>query len=151
MITKDGPKVIEFNNRFGDPETQVVLPRLENDLLDIFLAVTEDRLAAQDLRWSRRRAVCVVLAAKGYPGGYEKGKIVSGSDRVEEGVFVFHAGTKRGGAGEILTAGGRVLGVTALGDTHDEARRKAYENVARIDFDGMGYRKDIGLLKDARE
>jgi phosphoribosylamine--glycine ligase len=90
--------------------------------------------------------VCVVLAAGGYPGAYEKGRPITGLDQVDEGVLVFHAGTARGGGGEILTAGGRVLGVTALGDSHEEAREKALANAARIGFDGVQYRKDIGLL-----
>ncbi|MDR2610975.1 MAG: phosphoribosylamine--glycine ligase [Clostridiales Family XIII bacterium] len=146
MITDEGPKVIEFNNRFGDPETQSVLRRLESDLLDIFVAVTEDRLAEQHIEWSEDRAVCVVLSSAGYPGSYEKGKKVTGLDRVDEGIVVFHAGTKPGAGGEILTNGGRVLGVTATGGTHDEARAKAYANAEKIKFDGVYYRKDIGVV-----
>ncbi len=153
MISEEGPKVIEFNNRFGDPETQSVLMRLETDLAEIFDAVIDNRLAEIELRWSDRRAVCVVLASGGYPGSYEKGKVISGLNRVEEDVVVFHAGTKFGekidkdtGMPEILTSGGRVLGVTATGATHDEARAKAFRNVEKISFEGMQYRKDIGTI-----
>ncbi|MDR3295951.1 MAG: phosphoribosylamine--glycine ligase [Clostridiales Family XIII bacterium] len=152
MITEEGPKVIEFNNRFGDPETQSILPRLESDLLEIFLAVAGNGLAMHELRWSARRAVCVVLAAGGYPGTYVNGKAISGLDKVDADVLVFHAGTRfagdgpaAAGTGGIVTAGGRVLGVTALGATHEEARAKAYENAARIHFEGVQYRKDVGL------
>jgi phosphoribosylamine--glycine ligase len=148
MITDEGPKVIEFNNRFGDPETQSVLRRLESDLLDIFIAVTEDRLTEQKIKWSEDRAVCVVLASAGYPDAYEKGKEIRGLDDMDEGVVVFHAGTKvASGAGSaILTSGGRVLGVTATGETHEDARKKAYANAKKISFDGVYYRKDIGIV-----
>jgi phosphoribosylamine--glycine ligase len=147
MLTKEGPKVIEFNNRFGDPETQSVLPRLETDLLDIFLAVTRNDLANTPIVWREERAVTVVIAAGGYPGAYEIGKRISGMDAVTD-VTLFHAGTCRGKAGGVLTSGGRVLGVTATGATHEEARRKAYENVKKIAFDGAHYRTDIGIVYD---
>lgn len=146
MITDDGPKVIEFNNRFGDPETQVVLPRLKSDLLDIMLAITEDRLVKESFSWKDDRTVCVVMASGGYPGNYEKGKVINGLDGIDADVTVFHAGTKAGENGEILTAGGRVLGVTAHGKTHEEAREKAYKNVKRISFDGAQFRTDIGVV-----
>lgn len=162
MITEDGPKVIEFNNRFGDPETQSVLARMESDLLDVFLAVTENRLSEIKLEWKDDRAVCVVLASGGYPGSYEKGKLIKGLGDVDEDVIVFHAGTKFAEMPEdskcavcdddcglkqgVVTAGGRVLGVTALGATHEEARAKAYDNVKRISFEGMQYRRDIGII-----
>ncbi|MDD2189252.1 MAG: phosphoribosylamine--glycine ligase [Eubacteriales bacterium] len=158
MITKEGPKVIEFNNRFGDPETQSVLPRLKTDLLDIMNAVIEEKLAEQIIEWSDTKAVCVILASGGYPGSYEKGKIISGLNDLDEDVIVFHSGTKliKGhevpGPSEsdessfIATDGGRVLGITALGKTHEEARKKAYKNAAGIYFEGVQYRKDIGLL-----
>ncbi|MDD3169735.1 MAG: phosphoribosylamine--glycine ligase [Eubacteriales bacterium] len=154
MISEEGPKVIEFNNRFGDPETQSVLPRMKTDLLDIMNAVVEERLAEQTIEWSDRKAVCVVMASGGYPGDYEKGKLISGLEDVDEDVIVFHSGTKLvkkdDSAAEpgqaVVTDGGRVLGITALGDTHEEARKKAYQNVARISFEGAQYRKDIGLL-----
>ncbi|MGI6722262.1 MAG: phosphoribosylamine--glycine ligase [Anaerovoracaceae bacterium] len=153
MITDEGPKVIEFNNRFGDPEAQSVLARLDSDLLDIFLAVCDNKLADVDIRWSPKRAVTVVCASGGYPGSYEKGKIIHGLEDVDDDVIVFHAGTalkKTCGGGncttDIVTSGGRVLGVTALGATNDEARAKAFANVEKISFDGMQYRKDIGRI-----
>ncbi|MDR0817644.1 MAG: phosphoribosylamine--glycine ligase [Clostridiales Family XIII bacterium] len=146
MITTEGPKVIEFNNRFGDPETQSVLRRLDSDLLDIFVAVTEDRLIEQDIRWSDERAVTVVMASGGYPGSYEKGKVITGLDEVSPGTIVFHAGTKFGADGRILTAGGRVIGVSAVGATHEEARKRAYADVKKIDFEGATYRTDIGVV-----
>jgi phosphoribosylamine--glycine ligase len=150
MITKDGPKVIEFNNRFGDPETQAVLSRLDTDLFDIFMAVRENRLADIDIKWKEERAVCVVMASGGYPGSYEKGKVITGLDDVDSDIVVFHAGTKlaeKDGKEEVVTSGGRVLGVTATGTTHDEARAKAFENVAKIDFEGAQFRKDIGIVR----
>lgn len=157
MLTEDGPKVIEFNNRFGDPETQSVLPRMESDLLDVFLAVTENQLSQVEIRWSGRKAVCVVLASGGYPGAYLKGIEIFGLSKIKKeedpDVMVFHAGTMRDDVchGErcydaVVTGGGRVLGVTALGDTHEEARKKAYENVTKIRFQDMQYRKDIGSI-----
>ena len=146
MLTEDGPKVIEFNNRFGDPETQSVLMRLDTDLCDIFEAVCDNRLDEIEIEWSDRRAVCVVMASGGYPGDYEKGKVIAGLDSVDDDVVVFHAGTKAEENGEILTAGGRVLGVTATGATHDEARAKAFANVKKISFEGAQYRNDIGLI-----
>ncbi|MBQ8151164.1 MAG: phosphoribosylamine--glycine ligase [Firmicutes bacterium] len=146
MLSDEGPKVIEFNNRFGDPETQSVLARLDSDLLEIFLAVTENRLADVDIKWREDKAVSVVLASGGYPGSYEKGKVISGLGDVDEDVIVFHAGTKFAEDGSVLTSGGRVLAVTATGKTHDEARAKAYDNAKRITFDGAYMRNDIGLI-----
>jgi len=143
MVTADGPKVIEFNARFGDPETQVVLPRLKTDLLEVLLAVVEERLEEVALEWRDEAALCVVLASGGYPHGYEVGKAISGLERVDPDVLVFHAGTKRDGEA-LVTSGGRVLGVTALGATLAEAQQKAYANAARIRFEGMHYRTDIG-------
>jgi phosphoribosylamine--glycine ligase len=143
MITAQGPKTIEFNCRFGDPETQVVLSRLESDLLDLFLATVEGRLNEIEPKWSDESAVCVVLAAGGYPGPYKKGDPIDGLDRVTESV-VFHAGTAADAEGRIVTNGGRLLGVTATGATIDEARRKAYTDVDRIRYDGKQYRTDIG-------
>lgn len=145
MISENGPKVIEFNNRFGDPETQSVLPRMKTDLLDIMNAVVEERLAEQNIEWIEKKAVCIVMASGGYPGSYEKGKRISGLKDVDQDVIVFHSGTKSKNS-EILTDGGRVLGITALGSTHEEARQKAYKNVGKIFFEGAQYRKDIGLL-----
>lgn len=146
MLTPEGPKVLEFNARFGDPETQVVLPRLENDLVDIMMAVAEGRPQDIELEWQDQWAVCVVLASEGYPGSYEKGKVILGVDEAEtiEGVTVFHAGTAKNYDDELVTAGGRVLNVVALGDTFEEAREKAYEACALINFEGKQYRSDIG-------
>lgn len=153
MISAGGPKVIEFNNRFGDPEAQSVLSRLDSDLLDIFTAVTENRLADVEIKWSAKKAVCVVLASGGYPGSYEKGKEITGLDKVDSDVVVFHAGTASehicdasSCRSAVVTSGGRVLGVTATGDTHEEARAKAFDNVKRISFEGMQYRNDIGII-----
>ncbi|MEA4987480.1 MAG: phosphoribosylamine--glycine ligase [Anaerovorax sp.] len=152
MIGEDGPKVIEFNNRFGDPETQSVLSRLDSDLLDIFESVIHGTLSEQEIKWSNHKAVCVVLASEGYPGNYPKGRVITGLDHVDKDVIVFHAGTKFGtetdehGQRPILTNGGRVLGVTATGITHEEARKKAFSNVEKIVFEGMQYRKDIGSI-----
>jgi len=145
MISEDGPKVIEFNTRFGDPETQSVLLRLETDLVDIMDAVIDGRLAEQEITWSSDRTICVVAAAGGYPGNYEKGKAITGLDAVEPDVIVFHAGTKRRN-GVVETAGGRVLGVAARAATAEEARAKVYRNVERISFEGMQYRMDIGII-----
>jgi len=144
MITDMGPRVLEFNCRFGDPETQVMLPRLKTDLVDVIEAVLEDRLADIALEWRKEPAVCVVIASEGYPGKYEKGKIITGLDRIREGAdqIIFHAGTRLEGE-NILTSGGRVLGVTALADTLPKAIEKAYGLVSRITFDKMYYRKDI--------
>ena len=145
MICEDGPKVIEFNNRFGDPETQSVLMRLETDLLDIFNACIDGTLSSVDIKWSDRRSVCVVLASGGYPGSYEKGKEITGLDRIDSDVTVFHAGTSVKD-GRIVTSGGRVLGIAAMGDTNDEARERAFSNAERVKFEGVHYRKDIGSI-----
>ncbi|MDR0875549.1 MAG: phosphoribosylamine--glycine ligase [Clostridiales Family XIII bacterium] len=147
MLTESGPKVIEFNNRFGDPETQVVLPRLKTDLSEIMLAVTEDRLADTEIEWDDElKTVCVVMAAGGYPGDYRKGDSIHGLDEAPDGVTVFHAGTAKNEAGEIVTSGGRVLGVVGRGKTHEEARTHAYEGVSKISFDKASYRNDIGVV-----
>jgi len=144
MITDMGLRVLEFNCRFGDPETQAILPRLKTDLVDVMEAVIEERLAGITLEWTREPAVCVVIASEGYPGKYEKGKIITGLDRIRESAdqIIFHAGTRLEG-GKILTAGGRVLGVTALAETLHKTIEKAYVLVSRITFDKMYYRKDI--------
>lgn len=142
MITPEGkPKTIEFNCRFGDPETQVVLPRLKTDLADIFLASVNGRLKDLDIRWSEEAAVCVVLASGGYPGPYRKGLPIEGLERVRESI-VFHAGTAREGE-RIVTAGGRLLGVTAMGRTIAEARAKVYADIEHITYEGKHYRTDI--------
>ena len=147
MLTEDGPKVLEFNARVGDPETQVILPRLENDLAEVMLAVAEGRPDNIDLHWAEQWAVCVVLASEGYPGSYEKGKVILGIDEAEalDGVTVFHAGTAHNADGELVTAGGRVLNVVALGDSFEEARDLAYEACDLIYFEGKQLRSDIGL------
>lgn len=145
MLSEDGPKVIEFNNRFGDPETQSVLMRLDTDLADIFDACIDGTLADLEIKWSEKRAVTVVLASGGYPGDYEKGKVITGLEDVDDDVVVFHAGTKFDN-GNIVTSGGRVLGVTATGATNDEARARAFENVKRISFEGAHFRNDIGRI-----
>lgn len=146
MLTPEGPKVLEFNARFGDPETQVVLPRLEGDLVNIMLAVAEGRPEDIVLSWSDKWAVSVVLASEGYPGSYEKGKVILGLEEAQDldGVIVFHAGTALNPDGELITAGGRVLNVVALGDTFEEARNRAYEACEVIKFEGVQYRSDIG-------
>lgn len=146
MLTPEGPKVLEFNARFGDPETQVVLPRLEGDLVSIMLAVAEGRPEDIELSWSDKWAVSVVLASEGYPGSYEKGKVILGVEDAQnlDEVIVFHAGTALNPDGELITAGGRVLNVVALGDTFEEARNRAYEACELIKFEGVQYRFDIG-------
>ena len=145
MVTKDGPKVIEFNARMGDPETQVVLPRLKTDLLDIILAAMAGKLDQIAIEWSDEAAVCVILASEGYPGAYPKGRPIEGIDRAEAaGALVFHAGTSLAD-GRVVTNGGRVLGVTGLGKDLEEARRAAYDNAERIRFDGRHYRTDIAM------
>jgi phosphoribosylamine--glycine ligase len=145
MIEKDRPKVLEFNCRFGDPEAQPILMRLRTDLLDLFEAAVEGRLAGLRLDWDPRAAVCIVLASRGYPGKYETGKPIHGLDDVAsmKDVMVFHAGTAREN-GRFVTKGGRVLGVTALGDTISDAIDRAYAAVDKISFEGMHFRRDIG-------
>ncbi len=148
MLTPKGPRVIEYNCRFGDPETQVVLPLLETDLLEIFEAVYEERLSEVDIKWKQGAAACVIMASGGYPQKYPTGLVIEGLDDggQVEGAVVYHAGTRREGAA-YLTAGGRVLGVTAVGDDREDALTKAYEAVGRIHFEGCHYRKDIGKIK----
>jgi phosphoribosylamine--glycine ligase len=144
MITSAGPRVLEFNVRFGDPETQPILMRLKSDLLEICLAVCEARLDEVTLEWDQRPAVCVVMASGGYPGDYEKGKKITGLEtagRLKD-VVVFHAGTKKQN-GDIITNGGRVLGVTALGERIADAKKRAYEAIEKIKFDGAYWRRDI--------
>lgn len=147
MITQDGPKVIEFNNRFGDPETQSVLMRLDTDLYKIMDAVVNNRLSEQEIEWSDNRAVTIVLASEGYPGSYPKGREITGLDAADndDDLVIFHAGTKFDGD-KVVTSGGRVLGASAIGKTHEEAREKAYRLAEKIHFEGAHYRKDIGLL-----
>ena len=147
MLTAEGPKLLEFNARFGDPETQVIMPRLQSDALEAFYMVATGKLDELDLRWTDQVAVCVVLASDGYPGHYEKGKVILGIEEAEalEGVTVFHAGTAFNQDGELVTNGGRVLNVVALADTFEEARELAYEACDKINFEGKQYRHDIAL------
>ena len=146
MLTPNGPKVIEYNCRFGDPETQVVLPLLDTDFVDIIEAIEENRLADLDIKWKEGCAACVVMASGGYPKKYESGLVISGLDEKGQtnGCFVYHAGTKIDDNGNIVNAGGRVLGVTATGSTLPEALATAYEGVKSIDWKDVHYRKDIG-------
>lgn len=146
MVTKDGPKVVEYNARFGDPEAQVVLPRLQTDILEIFNAVIDEKLDEIDIKWSDSGCVCVIMASGGYPKEYEKGFEILGLDEAQKdaNVVVFHAGTKKENE-KYITAGGRVIGVTALEDSLDSAIKKAYEAVGKISFKNAHYRKDIGV------
>lgn len=145
MLTLTGPKVLEFNVRFGDPETQALVMRVMGDLLLMLLATAEGRLETVDFRWDPRAALCVVMASRGYPEGYEKGKEIKGLESTAglKDVMVFHAGTAKK-EGKIITNGGRVLGVTALGDDILDAQKRAYEAVSLISFEGAYYRRDIG-------
>jgi len=145
ILTPNGPKVLEFNCRFGDPETQPLMMRLQSDLLEAMLAVAEGRLDQVELRWDRRPALCVVATSKGYPGKYSTGVPITGIEQADSmpDVKVFHSGTRLAG-NSLVTDGGRVLGVTALGNTVAEARRRAYAALEKINFEGMHYRKDIG-------
>ena len=145
MLTSDGPKVIEYNCRFGDPETQVVLPLLDTDLYDIFEAIYDERLSELDIKWKDESCACVILASGGYPKSYEKGKEISGLDDKgqADGVFVYHAGTKLSD-GIFTTNGGRVLGVTATGKDLETALANAYSGAKKITFDKVHYRNDIG-------
>ena len=143
MLTPDGPKVIEYNCRFGDPETQVVLPLLKTDLLTIMQAVEEERLSELKIEWSSGAAACVILASGGYPLAYEKGKEIRIPDELPQNVTVFHAGDKRIN-GKLVTSGGRVLGVTAMADSLQEALLDAYKAAEQIHFDNMMLRHDIG-------
>ena len=147
MLTSEGPKVLEFNARFGDPETQVVLPRMKGDLVELFLACDHGTLSEDMVSWDDDWAVSVVLTSAGYPGAYEKGKVITGIERAEalEGVTVYHAGTALAADGSLVTAGGRVLDVTAVAPTFEEARAQAYAACELIDFEGKTYRSDIGM------
>ena len=148
MLTPKGPRVIEYNARFGDPETQVVLPRLKTDLVDIIVACADETLADLSIEWSEQTAACVVMASGGYPKAYKKGIEMFGMDEngQVQGATVFHAGTVKKD-GKFYTNGGRVLGVTALGNTLDEALEKAYAAVEKISFEGAHYRRDIGKIR----
>ena len=147
MIGRDGSlKTLEFNCRFGDPETQVILPLLETDLVDILLGVTDAHLDEVEVRWKPQSGVCVVLASGGYPNAYPTGLPIEGLEQVSHlsDVVAFHAGTKFDAEGHVVTNGGRVLGVTAIGDDFTQARARAYAAVKNISFDHMHYRTDIG-------
>jgi phosphoribosylamine--glycine ligase len=146
MVTDEGPKALEFNCRFGDPETQVLLPRMETDLLELLIACTEEDLAGREISWSTEKAVCVVLASEGYPESPSEGDEISGLDDIVglPGVRVYHAATRQEG-GIFYTSGGRVLNVVGIGDSIIEARARAYAAVELIDFSGVQYRTDIAL------
>lgn len=144
MVTDEGPKALEFNCRFGDPETQALLPRLETDLLDLMFACYDGRLSEREVSWSPEKAVCVVLASDGYPEMPSSGDEISGLENVPSGVFIYHAGTEERD-GKFYTAGGRVLNVVGTGSSIIEARAQAYATVEQIDFEGMQYRTDIAL------
>ena len=145
MVTDDGPKVLEYNARFGDPEAQVTLPRLKTDLVDIMLAVVNENLGQISVEWSDDACVGVVMASAGYPGSYKTGFPITGLDDLDKDIMVFHAGTKLE-SGQVLTNGGRVLTVVAMGKTIAKAREKVYANIRRIHFEGCHYRKDIALI-----
>ncbi len=148
MITDEGPKVLEYNARFGDPETQVVLPRLKTDLVDIILAVIDGRLDQLSVLWNEDACVGVVMASGGYPGSYQTGFPITGLDNLDKNILVFHAGTKIGSEpGQVITNGGRVLTVVATGKTLAEAREKVYANISRVKFKGCHYRQDIADIK----
>jgi phosphoribosylamine--glycine ligase len=146
MVKDYSPKVMEFNARFGDPETQVVLPLLKTDLLDIILAIINKSLNGITIEWSVDACVGVVMASAGYPGTYKKGLPITGWENLDEEVLVFHAGTELDGEGKIVTSGGRVLTVVATGSTIAKAREKVYNNISRLHFEGCHYRRDIALI-----
>lgn len=145
MITKMGVSVLEYNVRLGDPETQVVLPRLESDLVEMIEKTIDGTLKTNDLQWSKKACVTVIAASGGYPGTYQKGKPISGIDQTDDSTMIFHAGTKVQ-ENQIVTSGGRVLAVTALGESIAQARNRVYHNIKKINFEGMFYRRDIAKL-----
>lgn len=145
MIENDQAKVLEYNTRFGDPETEVILPRLKSDLIDIMLNCIDGNLSEEDLQWKDEKCVTVVLASGGYPEDYEKGKEITGLEEMDEDIIVFHGGSKLS-ENKIVTDGGRVLAVTALGNTLEEARKKVYKNIPKIHFQKMQHRSDIAIL-----
>ena len=147
MMTDEGPKVLEFNARFGDPETQAILPRLKTDLLDILLAIVQRKLDSVTIEWRTDACVGVVMASGGYPGNYQKGFPIFGLNKIDPDVMVFHAGTRVAHDRSVVTHGGRVLTVSATGRTIGEARKKVYSNIQRISFSGCHFRKDIALTE----
>lgn len=151
MLTADGPKVLEYNVRFGDPETQAILIRMESDLFRVFQAVIQGQLGQISLKWSPQSSACVVLASHGYPGSYQSGVPIKGLDRVPrtDDLQVFHAGTSRSESGNFTTSGGRVLGITAADATLDQALQNCYGAIGRIAWEGMQYRRDIGQFKES--
>jgi phosphoribosylamine--glycine ligase len=153
MLTADGPKVLEYNVRFGDPETQAILVRRKSDLFQVCQAIVDGQLGSFGLEWSNQSSACVVLAAAGYPGSYETGRPITGLDRVDmdADLQVFHAGTLRSEKGELVTSGGRVLGVTAAAATLDHALARCYGAIEKIGWEGMQYRRDIGQFKQTQK
>ncbi len=150
MLTRDGPKVLEFNARLGDPETQVVLPRLQSDLLDLLLAASEQRLAGMSINWRPEAACGVVLVSSGYPDSYPTGFPISGLDQLPPDILVFHAGTRLAEQGQLVTSGGRVLTLVALGRDVASARARVYQEIHRVQFQGCRYRRDIAAREERR-
>ena len=146
MIKNNEPKILEFNVRFGDPETEVVLPRMESDLIDVIEKSIEGTLKAEDLTWKKDKCMTVILTSKGYPMKYEKGKEISGIENVDEDIYVYHNNTEFKN-NKILSAGGRVLSVTTLGSDFEEMRKRIYKNIEKINFENKTFRKDIGIIK----
>lgn len=146
MIKNNEPKILEFNVRFGDPETEVVLPRMESDLIDVIEKSIEGTLKAEDLTWKKEKCMTVILTSKGYPLKYEKGKEISGIENVDKDIYVYHNNTEFKN-NKILSAGGRVLSVTALGSDFEEIRKRIYKNIEKINFENKTFRKDIGIIK----
>jgi phosphoribosylamine--glycine ligase len=145
MITDSGPRVIEFNARFGDPETQSILMRLETDLAEIFLSVIKNKLSDQEILWNNKTSICVVLASKGYPGAYEKGQKITGLMELSSEVHAFHAGTAINNR-ELVTNSGRVLGITCIANNIEAARTLVYSEIKKINYNGITYRNDIGII-----
>ncbi len=150
MITSEGPKLLEYNVRFGDPETQAILVRLKTSLVDIFRATTAGNLDEMQIEWTNESSACVVLASRGYPGKYEKGKVITEARDPADRAIVFHAGTARSATGQLVTDGGRVLGITATGETLGDALRNCYSAVQQISWDGVQFRRDIGQFREVR-
>ncbi|WP_276900644.1 phosphoribosylamine--glycine ligase [Dialister micraerophilus] len=146
MIKNNEPKILEFNVRFGDPETEVVLPRMESDLIDVIEKSIEGTLKSEDLIWKKEKCMTVILTSKGYPLKYEKGKEISGIENVDKDIYVYHNNTEFKN-NKILSAGGRVLSVTALGSDFEEIRKRIYKNIEKINFENKTFRKDIGIIK----